>query len=121
MGTAAAREEILVELKRRILGTGRLVKARPDPIGAMAAIGMAAVDEVLGGGLPRGRMTEIVGRRSSGRTALGMAALAAATRRGEAAALIDVDGMLDARSAEAAGIDLGRLLWVRAGDGKRGI
>ena len=69
----------------------------------------------------RGRLTELIGRRSSGRTALGLSALAAATRRGETVALVDVDGAFDPRSALACGLDLARLLWVRAGDGRRGL
>ena len=112
---ASDRRAVIAELRRL---TGAREPASPD---ALAPSGIAAVDEVLGGGWPRGRMVEIIGRRSSGRTSLGLGTLAAATRRGEVVALIDVDGMLDARSAEAQGIDLGRLLWVRSGDGARGI
>jgi hypothetical protein len=116
MSATPAREELLGELRRRIVGIQR--PAKPS---GMAATGIEGVDRLLGGGVPRGRMTEIVGRRSSGRTALAIATLSAATRRGEAAALIDVDGMVDVRSAEGAGIALDRLLWVNAGDAKRGI
>lgn len=112
---ASDRSAVIAELRRL---TGAHQPAAPD---ALASVGIAAVDVALGGGLPRGRMVEIVGRRSSGRTSLGLGALAAATRRGEAVALVDVDGMLDARSAEAQGIELQRLLWIRAGDGARGI
>jgi RecA/RadA recombinase len=112
---AADRAALLEELRRR---TGA---RRPAPPDALAPTGIAAIDEVVGGGLPKGRLTEIVGRRSSGRTALALAALGAASRRGEAVALVDVDGVLDARGAEAAGIDLPRLLWVRAGDATRGL
>jgi hypothetical protein len=75
--------------------------------------GLAPLDALLGGGLPRGRMALLTGARSSGRTALAHAALAAATAGGELAALVDVAGALDARRAEAAGGTLGRLLWVR--------
>jgi RecA/RadA recombinase len=87
----------------------------------LAPTGLATLDELLGGGLPRGRMSELRGSRSSGRTALALAALGAATARGEAAALVDVGGALDARRARGAGVDLARLLWVRAGDLRRGV
>ena len=87
-----------------------------------AATGMPEVDALIGGGLPRQRLTELVGRRSGGRTSFVLGALAAATARGEVAALVDLAGGLDARSAEEAGVDLERLLWVRgAKDMKRGI
>ncbi|HEX2568836.1 MAG TPA: hypothetical protein VH877_04695 [Polyangia bacterium] len=77
-----------------------------------AQTGLAAIDEALGGGLPRRRLTELVGKRSAGRTSFLLAVLAAATQRGEAVALVDVAGMLDVRSAAAAGLVLERLLWV---------
>src|SRR6185436_14534473 len=62
-----------------------------------------------------GEITEIVGRLSSGRTSLLIAALRRATRAGAAAALVDVDDVFDVAGAARAGIDLGRLLWVRCG------
>jgi hypothetical protein len=62
-----------------------------------------------------GEITEIVGRLSSGRTSLLIAALRRATRAGAAAALVDVDDAFDAVGAARAGVELGRLLWVRCG------
>jgi hypothetical protein len=70
-------------------------------------------DEILGGGLPRGHLTEVVGSRSSGRFALVISTLAAATQAGDAAALIDLGDSFDPAGAEQAGVDLARLLWVR--------
>jgi hypothetical protein len=61
----------------------------------------------------RGHLSEIVGARSTGRMAVLVAALAAAAGRGEAVALIDPLDQFDPPSAEAAGLDLSRLLWVR--------
>ncbi len=55
------------------------------------------------------------GGTSSGRTSLLLAALAAATRRQEACALVDACDALHPHSAEAAGVDRERLLWVRCG------
>src|SRR5690348_1628382 len=75
--------------------------------------GIATLDRLLGGGWPRAALCELVGRRSSGRTAILYAALARATAAGEATALVDVGGGLDPRRAAAAGIALRRLLWVR--------
>lgn len=74
--------------------------------------GAAPFDALLGGGLPRGALVELTGR-SGGRFALVLAALAAATSRGETAALLDLGDHLDPSSAEEAGCDLARLLWVR--------
>lgn len=80
-----------------------------------AATGLAPLDALLGGGFPRGRISEVVGPRSSGRTSLLLAALARATACGGLAALVDVADGLDPASARAAGVVLDGLLWVRCG------
>ncbi len=92
-----------------------LATADPEPGAelATAATGIAALDARLGGGFPRGQLSELIGPRSSGRTSVLLQLLAAATSRGERAALVDALDMLDVRSALAAGVDLARLLWVR--------
>jgi len=74
---------------------------------------LAPFDQLLGGGLARGRMTELTGRRSHGRFSLALAALAAATSMGEAAVLVDLGDHFDPQLAEANGVDLRRLLWIR--------
>ena len=81
----------------------------------MVSSGIPALD-ALTGGLPRGCLTEICGPASSGRTTLLLAALAAATQRGEFCAVVDASDALDPQSAMAAGVELDRLLWVRCGD-----
>lgn len=80
---------------------------------ARAPLDMGAVDARLLGGLPRGRLSEVVGPVSSGRTSLAWAWLGAATRRGEWAALVDTFDRFDPASAADCGIALDRLLWVR--------
>ncbi|HEV3511403.1 MAG TPA: hypothetical protein VGS05_06840 [Candidatus Sulfotelmatobacter sp.] len=90
---------------------------RPTP--EMASTGILEFD-ALTGGLPRGCLTELCGPASSGRTTVLLAALAAATRRGEFCALIDASDALDPHSAAAAGIDLDRLLWVRCNENSPG-
>jgi hypothetical protein len=64
---------------------------------------------------PRGRISEIIGARSSGRTSLLHALLAASTSQGEHAALIDSADAFDAVSASAVGVELSKLVWVRCG------
>jgi hypothetical protein len=81
--------------------------------GCVAPTGAAALDAVLGGGLPRGELSEIAGPRSSGRSTLLLQVVAAATRRGEIAALVDTFDRLDLASVVAAGVDLEHLLWIR--------
>jgi len=89
------------------------LQIRPAP--EMVSSGIAAIDG-LTGGLPRGCLTEVCGPASSGRTALLLAALAAATHRGEFCAVVDASDALDPQSVAAAGMDLERLLWVRCGE-----
>jgi hypothetical protein len=83
---------------------------RPAP--EMVSSGIRELD-ALTGGLPRGCLTEICGSASSGRTSILLAALAHATHRGEVCALVDASDALDPASAAAAGVEMGRLLWVR--------
>ena len=80
----------------------------------MVSSGIPELD-ALTGGWPRGCLSEICGPVSSGRTSVLLAALARATQRGEACALVDASDALDPASAAAAGIEMGRLLWVRCG------
>jgi len=75
--------------------------------------GVDTLDALLGGGLPRGALTEIVGRPSAGRTTLACTLLRAVTARHDLAACIDPQDTLDAPHAESAGVDLSRVLWVR--------
>lgn len=80
-----------------------------------------AIDTILGGGLRRGKVVELVARRAAGRFSIVMSTLAAATSIGEAAALIDVNDHFDPQLAEAAGVDLKRLLWVRPNTMKQAV
>ena len=93
--------------------TASRLGVRPAP--AMVSSGIAEMD-ALTGGLPRGCLTEICGPASSGRTTLLLSALAAATRRGECCAIVDAGNALDPQSVAEAGVELGRLLWVRCGE-----
>jgi hypothetical protein len=85
----------------------------PELSAAPLATGLPAVDLLLGGGFPRGRLAEIAGPITSGRTSLTLALLAETTRRGALASVIDAADAFDPGSADAAGIDLARVLWAR--------
>jgi hypothetical protein len=85
----------------------------PHDDAALAPSGVPSLDARLGGGFPRGQLSELAGPRSSGRTSLMLQMLAAATGCGELVALVDALDMLDVESAAAAGVDFNRLLWIR--------
>ncbi|HYB89416.1 MAG TPA: hypothetical protein VEC38_00075 [Candidatus Binataceae bacterium] len=74
--------------------------------------GLAPLDALLGGGIARGRISEIIGNPGSGRTSIAAAFAASATDHGEAAAWVDASGAFDPASIAAAGVDLGRILWA---------
>ncbi len=75
--------------------------------------GLSAIDELLGGGFPRGRLSEISGSLSAGRTSLALSLLARATASQEVCALVDAGDGFDPGSAEVAGVVLERVLWAR--------
>ncbi|HXW83996.1 MAG TPA: hypothetical protein VEJ86_06300 [Candidatus Binataceae bacterium] len=78
------------------------------------ASGVAPLDVLLGGGIARGRVSEIIGARGSGRTSLAASFVASTTRRTEVAAWIDGAASFDPASLAGAGVDLRRVLWVAA-------
>jgi hypothetical protein len=90
-----------------------LTTSRPALVAESAPCGITPLDAQLGGGFPRGQVSELIGPRSSGRASLLLQVLAAATARGELVALVDALDMFDVESAAAAGVDLDRLLWIR--------
>jgi hypothetical protein len=98
---------------RKLDGTLTIPGCGPIPSDRSAPTGVDALDTSLGGGLRRGHLSEITGAASTGRTALAVRLLAAATERGEAAALVDPSDAFDPVSAAAYGVSLPQLLWVR--------
>ena len=108
----AALESALRDKKLDRTLTTALAPLQQDP-DACAPTGVTAVDACLRNGVPRGQLSELTGPRSAGCTTLLLQMLAAATQRGELVALVDTLDRLDVASIEAAGADLGRLLWIR--------
>ncbi len=74
--------------------------------------GLAPLDALIDGGIPRGRISEITGRAGSGKTSIAASFAAFATRRGEVAAWLDAASAFDPESMAAAGVELGRMLWA---------
>jgi hypothetical protein len=78
------------------------------------ATGLPEIDPLIGGGFPIGCLSEVSGPISSGRTTVVFALLAQITRKGGHVAWVDLAHAFDPPSAEAAGVVLERVLWVRA-------
>jgi hypothetical protein len=113
---ALARADLESLLRARQLDrtlTTSLPPVDPQDESALAPSGVSALDARLGGGFPRGQLSELVGPRSSGRTSLLLQTMAASTARGELVALVDALDMFDVASAMAAAVDFDRLLWIR--------
>jgi recombination protein RecA len=84
--------------------------------------GSIALDLALGvGGLPRGRVVEIYGPESSGKTTLALHVIAEAQRAGGTAAFVDVEHALDPTYAKALGIDLDNLLVSQPDTGEQAL
>jgi hypothetical protein len=106
--------ELPEELQHTVWRASELVRRqRTEPSGEPLPTALQGLDRLLGGGLPRGRLIELVGRGSCGRFASLLAALRAVTGAGEVAALVDQGSQLDPQVAAAVGVDLERLLWLQ--------
>ena len=111
---ASIRSQLEVKLGARISSPFAI---KLQPARELIPTGVATVDALLLGGVPRGSLTEITGEASAGKTGLAFAVIAQATRRGAACAWVDMQDALDPRSAAAYGVELDRLLWLRGGNG----
>ena len=105
-----------IEALLRDLGSGLHRGARSAAAPARCPTGLPGIDRLLGGGFPRGRLSEIAGPACCGRTSLALALLARTTAAGEVVALVDGADAFDPPSAAAAGVDLSRVLWVRTSE-----
>jgi recombination protein RecA len=95
--------------------------ADPGPV-AVIPSGSIALDLALGvGGLPRGRLVEIYGPESSGKTTLALHAIAEAQKAGGVAAFIDAEHALDVTYARKLGVDLQDLLVSQPDTGEQAL
>jgi hypothetical protein len=85
---------------------------QPSPEHLLMPLRINGLHEVLPG-LSRGTIAELTGAASSGRASLVQAFLAGSTTLGEVSAVVDASNSFDPASAERAGVDLKRLLWVQ--------
>jgi hypothetical protein len=99
---------LLRDLGSEVRRGGELREARAE-----LATGIPALDDLLGGGLARGELSELHGPLSSGRTSLALALLARATGVGELVAVVDAADAFHPASARRAGVQLERVLWAR--------
>jgi recombination protein RecA len=105
-------------------GKGSLMRLGDEAAVPIACIptGSIALDVALGiGGIPRGRVTEIYGPESSGKTTVALHIVAEAQRAGGTAAFIDAEHALDPTYAQALGVDIGELLVSQPDNGEQAL
>ena len=127
MASAADREKALDTALAQIdrqFGKGSVMRLGSDERAPVAVIptGSIALDVALGiGGLPRGRIVEIYGPESSGKTTLTLHAIANAQRNGGIAAFIDAEHALDPEYAQKLGVDIDALLVSQPDTGEQAL
>jgi len=100
----------------RLGASGALLPIATIPTGALE------LDYALGvGGIPRGRVVEIFGPESSGKTTLALHIIAEAQKRGGAAAFVDAEHALDANYAKMLGVNIDDLLISQPDTGEQGL
>jgi recombination protein RecA len=104
-------------------GKGSIMKLGESPHAVVETIptGSLSLDLALGGGLPRGRVVEIYGPESSGKTTLALHVIAQAQRMGGNAAFIDAEHALDPSYAKRIGVDIDNLLLSQPDNGEQAL
>ena len=118
-----ALETALQQIKKNY-GDGAVMRLGENRTMNVAAIstGSIALDAATGiGGLPRGRIIEIYGPESSGKTTLALHVVAQAQKAGGEAAFIDAEHALDPVYAEKIGVDINSLLVSQPDDGEQAL
>jgi recombination protein RecA len=108
----------------RVFGKGSIMRLGANPVEEIEAIstGSLGLDIALGiGGLPRGRVVEIYGPESSGKTTLALQTIAEAQRRGGICAFIDAEHALDASYARKLGVNIEDLLISQPDTGEQAL
>jgi len=116
-------EGALVQIERQF-GKGSIMRLGARETLALETVptGSLAVDAAIGvGGFPRGRVVEVYGPESSGKTTLALSVIGQAQRRGGVAAFIDAEHALDAEYAKKLGVDIDNLLVSQPDHGEQAL
>jgi len=116
--------QLTIDKLEKTYGKGTIMKLGDHAIDAIEAIstGSIGLDTALGiGGIPRGRVIEIYGPESSGKTTLAIHAIANAQRAGGIAAFIDAEHAFDRSYAQKLGVDIENLLISQPDNGEQAL
>lgn len=103
--------------KNAIMRLGDAARMKVETI----STGAMTLDLALGGGLPKGRIIEIYGPESSGKTTLALHAIAEVQKAGGVAAFVDAEHALDPAYSQALGVDIQNLLVAQPDYGEAGL
>lgn len=119
---AKALDSVMKDVNTRF-GKGSLMKmgSQPDKIVDHISCGALTLDIALGGGFPKGRIVEVFGPESSGKTTLAMNAIAAVQAKGGTAALIDAEHAFDPVYSKRAGVNVDELLMSQPDNGEMAL
>ena len=109
---------------QKMFGKGSVMKLgeRPSVDVDIIPTGSLLLNECLGvGGYPKGRIVEIFGPESSGKTTLALHAIAECQKRGERAAFIDAEHAIDPNYAKALGVDINELILSQPDSGEQAL
>lgn len=120
-----ALDAALSQIERQF-GRGAIMRLGAEPVGVLGfgviSTGSLSVDVALGvGGLPRGRIVEVYGPESGGKTTLALHVVAEAQAAGGVAAFVDAEHALDPTYAAALGVDVGELLVSQPDTGEQAL
>ncbi len=116
--------QLTIDKLEKAYGKGTVMKLNDQKVIDVPAIstGSLGLDIALGiGGIPRGRVTEIYGPESSGKTTLTLHCIAEAQKKGGLAAFIDAEHAFDKSYAEKLGIDTENLLISQPDNGEQAL
>ncbi len=116
--------QVTIDKIEKTFGKGTVMKLSDERVIDVPAIstGSLSLDIALGiGGIPRGRITEVYGPESSGKTTLAMHCIAEAQKTGGLAAIIDAEHAFDKTYAEKLGIDTENLLISQPDNGEQAL
>jgi recombination protein RecA len=114
---------LALESIEKQFGKGSIMKLGETPHTAVETTptGALSLDIALGGGIPKGRVIEVYGPESSGKTTLTLHAIAEVQRNGGTAAFIDAEHALDPSYAKRIGVDVDNLLLSQPDNGEQAL
>ena len=117
-----ALENVLLAIEKEF-GKGSIMSAKSERLQDVEFLstGCISLDKILGGGIARGRIIEIMGMESTGKSTLTLHMISEAQKQGHVCALLDVEHALDGAYARSLGVDMDNLLISQPGSAEEAL